>query len=222
MATGTRDRTARSRIREYLAVNGPIEDDAGRATSILKDAIGYQGSAVAFIQLVTAMDKANEVVRHIKGKRTYRISAPVSATASPRWFPASGASPGAPESSRLIVNPSMAIDYDELARALLREVWRVIGSPDRVGSESVQIENIRREKAQLVAERDESVKRLQVARQQILALIGSAITGEGVPTDLEAASQAGGDYQDRDTGDLTRELLAKLFVTPEDAAEHVS
>src|ERR1700679_816497 len=69
-----RDRTARSRIRNYLAEHGPIVDSSGRATAVLKDVIGYQGSAVAFIQLITAMDKSAEIEREIRGKRTYRIS----------------------------------------------------------------------------------------------------------------------------------------------------
>jgi hypothetical protein len=87
MSSTVRDRTARSRIREHLARHGPIMDPSGRATSLLKDAIGYEGSPVAFIQLVTAMDKSSEIEREIRGKRTYRISglgSGTSAAASPR------------------------------------------------------------------------------------------------------------------------------------------
>ena len=68
------DRTARARIRQYLATHGPVVDPSGYATGVLKDAIGYTGSSVAFIQLVTAMSKDQELSRSIRGKRTYRIS----------------------------------------------------------------------------------------------------------------------------------------------------
>ncbi len=37
-----RDRTARARIRELLAANGPVIDPSGYATGELKDAIDYQ------------------------------------------------------------------------------------------------------------------------------------------------------------------------------------
>ena len=76
MATAARDRSARSRIREYLIQHGPIEDPSGGATSLLKDAVGYNGNDVAFIQLVTAMDKAAEIHREI---REYLDTGPVAA-----------------------------------------------------------------------------------------------------------------------------------------------
>src|SRR6516165_5952584 len=72
MATAARDRSARSRIREYLTQHGPVEDPSGGATALLKDAVGYGGNDVAFIQLITAMDKAAEIHREIRGKRTFK------------------------------------------------------------------------------------------------------------------------------------------------------
>src|ERR1700744_6463184 len=109
-----RDRTARSRIRNYLAERGPIVDPSGRATAVLKDAIGYQGSSVAFIQLVTAMDKSAEIEREIRGKRTYRISGQdrrlPAAPAQGRGSAVSVASLSAPAAS----GPQLDLDYDEL------------------------------------------------------------------------------------------------------------
>ena len=69
----SRDRTARTRIRQFLSTSGPIVDPSGYATGVLKDAIGYSGSSVAFIQLIAAMDRDGEIEREIRGKRTYKI-----------------------------------------------------------------------------------------------------------------------------------------------------
>src|ERR1700740_865503 len=126
MSSTVRDRTARSRIREYLAEHGPIVDPSGRATQVLKDGIGYEGSPVAFIQLVTAMDKSSEIEREIRGKRTYRITGLGSgmSTVTPPRAHVPAARPAAP-SLRTGAGSNLDVDYDELARALLRETWRL-------------------------------------------------------------------------------------------------
>lgn len=106
-----RDRTARHRIRRHLATHGPLEDRQGLATKRLKEAIGYQGSPVAFIQLVAAMERDGEISRDIRGKRTYRIDTgerPVGPT-----------TPAAP-----------VVDYDALARSIVRELAAIPSSPE--------------------------------------------------------------------------------------------
>ena len=83
-----RDRTARSRIRQFLADAGPVVDPSGYATSVLREAIAYEGSSVAFIQLIAAMDHDGELKREIVGKRTFQIEgigAPVKPSPSPGW-----------------------------------------------------------------------------------------------------------------------------------------
>ena len=69
-----RDQSVRNRIVEYLATHGAVEDSSGKATSVLKKAIGYEGTDAGFTQVVAAMAKAGLLTRQIKGKRTYRIS----------------------------------------------------------------------------------------------------------------------------------------------------
>ena len=123
MATTARDRTARSRIRSYLAEHGPVVDPSGRATAVLKDAIGYEGSPVAFIQLVTAMDKSREIERNIRGKRTYQISGLADGGPAIAPSPVRVAAPVRHPGTSLQIE----VDYDELARALLRETWRLAG-----------------------------------------------------------------------------------------------
>src|SRR5271166_3885641 len=69
-----RDQGVRNRVLAYLAEHGAVEDVAGKATSVLKQAIGYEGTDAGFTQVVAAMAKTGLLDRHIKGKRTYRIS----------------------------------------------------------------------------------------------------------------------------------------------------
>jgi len=50
------------------------------------------------------------------------------------------------------------VDYDELARALLRETWRLAG---KGSTEISELQAVRQERDQLIAERDEYARRLQ-------------------------------------------------------------
>jgi hypothetical protein len=198
MASAVRDRSARSRIRDYLARHGSLEDPNGRATSRLKEAVGYDGSAVAFIQLVTAMDKADEIKREIRGKRTYRISAVgASAASAPR--------PSRPKAVASVAAPAAVavdLDYDQLARALLREVWRVagsaqapaavsgVGSLGTVGADgNDSLDAVRLERDRLQVERNEYARRLQVARLQLRALLNDSLPDGD---DVDLANAGGG------------------------------
>ena len=69
-----RDQNVRNRIVAYLAEHGAVEDPGGKATSVLKKAIAYEGTDAGFTQVVAAMAKAGLLARQIRGKRTYRIS----------------------------------------------------------------------------------------------------------------------------------------------------
>ena len=152
----TRDRTARTRIREYLAQHGPVADSHGLATKVLKDAVGYDGSSVAFIQLIAAMERDGELEREIRGKRTYRIG-PASPTAG-------GASLG---SAGVLDTPSgrLAVDYDVLARSLLREL---------AGADAPAVlEQMRAENRRIAQERDDYARRLELARAKLDELRGA-------------------------------------------------
>ena len=65
----------RQQVAEYLTRQGPLEDTKGRATVKLMEAIGYVGSIANFAQLISNMDRAGQLTRDVKGKRTYRIAA---------------------------------------------------------------------------------------------------------------------------------------------------
>lgn len=171
MSSAVRDRSARSRIRDYLTHQGPIQDASGRATSVLKDAVKYNGSSVAFIQLVTAMDKANEIKREIRGKRTYKISAAaVRRAAAPQ--PARTDDPLLLDESSTDIS---AIDYDKLAGALLRELARIIAATRLTTEPAEGAEVARVERERLMAERDEYARRLHIARQQLNALLSESV-----------------------------------------------
>jgi hypothetical protein len=209
MSSTVRDRTARSRIREYLAEHGPILDPSGRATAVLKDAVGYEGSPVAFIQLVTAMDKSSEIEREIRGKRTYRISglgSGTSAGTSPRAH-AAAAQPGSSSlSARTGAGTHLDVDYDELARALLRETWRLAelaGAQATSEEDARELEIARAERDQLIAERDEYARRLQQLSAMINGLAPS-VAGSSDSTDsqsrrllAELAREQGTDRKER-------------------------
>jgi hypothetical protein len=167
VSSAVRDRTARSRIREYLTHCGAVVDARGRATALLKDAVEYQGSPVAFIQLVTAMDKDSEIEREIRGKRTYRISSRGDAALAPD-------SPATPPASAPISAAPVDLNYDELARALLREAWRGLSEDTRSPGELRPLEALRQERDQVIAERDEYAMRLQIASQQLSALLNES------------------------------------------------
>jgi uncharacterized coiled-coil protein SlyX len=120
----SRDQTVRRRIIDYLAHNGPVRDSSGRATALLKDAVGYEGSDTAFTQLVSAMAKSGVLVREVKGKRTYRLSvdrntAQVSDATNSSEAPSDD-----------------VMDYDELAAALLARVTRILSAPTEGGESS--------------------------------------------------------------------------------------
>ncbi len=84
----------------------------------MKDSIEYTGTAVAFIQLVAAMDRDGEITRTVRGKRTYRIGGS-DVTADPRApVPAPGAA---------VTAAPIEIDYDRLARAMVREFFLQAG-----------------------------------------------------------------------------------------------
>lgn len=124
-----RDTTVRQRVIEHLANHGPIEDKGGRATSRLKEAVGYAGGDAGFIRIVSLMAESGELEREVRGKRTYRISVSEEAAASaPRRAPGSVSvvtGDGAAAGERAV---SGDFDYDELARALLVRATRALAS----------------------------------------------------------------------------------------------
>ncbi|WP_345527652.1 hypothetical protein [Nocardioides endophyticus] len=162
-----RDRTARSRIRQYLATAGPLDEPSGHATTALKEAIDYQGSSVAFIQLIAAMDRDGEIEREIRGKRTYRISG------TGRSAVGIGAPAYAPATARVEAvtadggSAVVEIDYDRLARALVREFLSVAGG-QAVEAEAPEDDDA----ARLAAERDDYLRRLAEAREKLDELLG--------------------------------------------------
>jgi hypothetical protein len=166
----SRDRTARTRIRQHLAASGPIVDPSGYATGVLKDAIGYSGTPVAFIQLIAAMDRDGEIQREIRGKRTYRIEGvgvpptPSVGVVTPVTHPATTA----------VAVPGQApiqLDYKLLAQALVRELLAsTAAAQELAGATAATVESER-----LGAERDEYARRLEAARVQLDELLGQPI-----------------------------------------------
>lgn len=137
-----RDTTVRSRVIEYLATHGPVEDRSGRATARLKAAVGYAGGDAGFIRIVSLMSESGEIERQVKGKRTYRISVPAGTRVPARSpllsRPASPVSPSAELRAQLTDGAPAGdgrIDYDELASTLLAKVAQVLSESESASAE---------------------------------------------------------------------------------------
>jgi len=118
-----RDNAARQRIVDLLATNGPITDKSGRATSVLKELVGYEQSDAGFSQLVSAMERDGQIAREIRGKRTFTITGTAPMTPKVAKLPTRG--------EGVVTEPlaeSEGIDYDELAAALLARTAQVLAS----------------------------------------------------------------------------------------------
>ena len=172
----SRDRTARTRIRQFLATSGAVVDPSGYATGVLKDAIGYTGSPVAFIQLIATMDRDGEIQRDIRGKRTYRIEG----IGTPPMPSVVTAAPSAQASTATVAvpgQPTIELDYKKLAQALVRELLSATAAAKQVAGASAPAAD------QLLAERDEYARRLEIARTKLDELlaepVGSVLADEG-------------------------------------------
>jgi hypothetical protein len=153
-----RDRTARTRIHQYLRTHGAVDDPTGYATSVLKDATHYQGTAVAFIQLIAAMDRDGEIARDVRGKRTYRIALGQAVA------PGSEVPRPAPAGDRAPAGQPIEIDYDRLARAVVSEFFAQSAQSTLAAGDSPV--------GRLRAERDEYALMLELARLRLGALLG--------------------------------------------------
>jgi chromosome segregation ATPase len=115
----------RKQIVDYLVRHGSLDDPQGRATAKLREALGYGGSEASFTQLISTMDKAGQLAREIKGKRTYRIRAVADA-------------PSLSDSNLEKSNDAaetVEMDYDQVASALLVQVVQTLTQGPR-GKES--------------------------------------------------------------------------------------
>lgn len=164
-----RDQTVRRRIVEYLTEHGPVRDASGRATALLKDAVGYEGSDTGFTQLVSAMAKSGNLTREVRGKRTYRVS--LSPTAQ---------SDSTEETAQDVAGDGL-MDYDELAAALLARVTRLLSAPSEA-SESASW--ARRRLEQLESRNTELKREVARAKAELEAVV---IERDALHSQLEAA-----------------------------------
>jgi urease gamma subunit len=105
----------RQQVVQYFAQYGPLEDPSGKATAKLREALNYEGSEASFTQLISNMDRAGQLTREVKGKRTYRI---VGVEQTSQVDHDSEADSGDPEDA--------AMDYDAVAAALLVQVVQTV------------------------------------------------------------------------------------------------
>ncbi len=180
----------RQRTIDFLATNGPVVDDSGRATSVLKEAVGYGSGDAGFSQLLSSMEKAGQIEREVRGKRTYRISA---------------VSVVAPAAS----STTEDIDYDELAAALLARTAHVLATSQepsesagwarrRIEQLEGRIDELQKDLARTKAEaktnaeeRDELIGQLEAASHNLSLLTER----RQAPKQGRAAERLGSDEQ---------------------------
>ncbi len=108
----------RQQVARYLTQHGPFEDSTGRATAKLREVLGYEGTDASFTQLIANMDRAGQLTREVRGKRTYRI------------VPVADAPPLGVENS-LDAADNAEMDYDKVASALLVQVVQILTAGGR-------------------------------------------------------------------------------------------
>lgn len=168
-----RDTTVRQRVIDYLVDHGPVSDNSGRATSQLKEAVGYNGGDAGFIRIVGLMAESGEIEREVRGKRTYRISASEQgrADSAGRPRPMSVAT-AAPAGAVAEVGADGELDYDELAAALLARVARTLTTAEASASAGDQAAWARRRLDQLEAKVVTLQRDLARARAEVQAVTG--------------------------------------------------
>jgi hypothetical protein len=140
-AVGTREH-----IISYLTEVSELFDANGMASTRLAAAVGYPGSSVAFAQLLSGMERSGLIEREVRGKRTYRIRLGPVAISGPGGPGVAGAAGAARVPGQLTRGVAGAagiagaggipgagtagFDYDELARRLLVQVVRRLGTTD--------------------------------------------------------------------------------------------
>jgi hypothetical protein len=109
---------SRQQVVQYLVQHGPFEDSIGRATAKLREVLGYEGTNTGFTQLIANMDRAGELTREVRGKRTYRIMTVADAPPSRVDNVVDGAD-------------DKEMDYDQVASALLIQVVQNLSEGSR-------------------------------------------------------------------------------------------
>ncbi len=187
----------RQQVAQYLIQHGPFEDSTGRATTKLKEVLGYEGTNAGFTQLIANMDRAGQLTREIRGKRTYRITAVADAAPSSVDNPLNG-------------TDDAEMDYDKVASALLVQVVQTLTEGNRQrGSDGAwarrRIERLesrlndlerdllqaKAESRTLAAERDE-LRQLLEHSQANLALLSDRVS-TGKPREAQLSKLLGTD-----------------------------
>jgi hypothetical protein len=180
-----KDLTARNRIAAYLSTHGPVEDRDGRATAVLKDAVGYTGTSLGFVQLISSMEKGGHISREVRGKRTYRIAPAAGMEKVPIELPDGPSNDGSAHDSAAedgAAYTRAGIDYDQLAAALLAQVTRALTSRNDSNQPTA---SVRRRLDQLVARNAELERETARARAERDAV---AAERDELRAQLDAAS----------------------------------
>ena len=226
----SKDLTARTRIIEFLRSHGSVHDSRGGATAVLREAVGYQGSPLGFVQLISSMEKSGQLIREVRGKRTYRISLPNALAGAAQDVRSDASTEGVPSTQTASVMPVSdshdaasvgQLDYDRLAGALLTRITKALTTPAepsrpapsvrrRLDQLAVRTSELEREVARSRAERDAVAAERDELREQLeaashnLSLLTERLGGQRRPPS-PAAERLGSE---------DRALLYKLVGRP--------
>ncbi|MFC4000227.1 hypothetical protein ACFSVJ_06350 [Prauserella oleivorans] len=126
--------------------------------------------------MIAAMDRDGEIDRQIRGKRTYRISASRATQLAATPAPELPGGVTVPAQEAIVQEHGMLrIDYDKLARALIRQLCGAgAGGVDSQQENAADIESLRAERDRMAQERNDYAERLHKARIQLDELLGGA------------------------------------------------
>jgi hypothetical protein len=205
----------RQQVIDYLTSKGPVSDRSGRATALLKEAVGYTHGDAGFSQLISAMEKAGQITREVRGKRTYRIEVTSEGATAAKIAPTVGLTTAT--ATTLAANPvgptltGGDVDYDELAVALLAHTARVLAASQepaetagwarrRIEQLEARVDELQRDvarakaEAQAVAEQRDEIRGHLEAASHNIEILQERVQGPRTGTG-KAADKLGNDEQ---------------------------
>lgn len=188
---------SRQKIVETLAT-GAVIDKSGRATAILMEKTGYEGSLTGISSLLLAMERSGTIKRELKGKRCFSISLINPQRSTPAATPAKKPStqPATPPAQTLDSPVIEGLDVAALAKSLLDQVIDIASKP---GRNNAQMQQLQQERTQLHQRLFEATERAEKSRQRIRLL-----------EDEVAAKKVEADGLRRRLGETERNLNAIL------------
>lgn len=186
----------------------PVFDKTGKATQILAERSGYVGTPSGLAQLLKSMEADGEIVRDVRGKRTYSIQIP--GTRAMESTPASSE----PVETPAPASPAPAFDYDALAGSLLERVIAAAMAPEKLQAD---FKSMSARLSAVLEDNDRLRSKLSIAVDEVnaLKLVNDGLRQRmlAMQSNLDAMLKAPHVSIGREAEDYLREL-ARLMRQP--------